>query len=116
MANPLKGETDLRLDGVDYVICLTAHEIVQIERMHDIGIAEIGTWFQPQNLRLWRMQALLWASLRRHHKEITIDQALDLMAKPANQQIVVQKLIEAVNMSFPAPSEDTEENPPKASG
>lgn len=111
MANPEKGETDLKLDGKTFIICLTAHEIVKIEQLYDVGITEISTWFQSQNMRLWRMQALLWAALQRHHSEVTIDQALDMIATSENLKAVLPKLIEAINMSFPPAVASDEENP-----
>lgn len=111
MANPELGETNLTLDGKTYTICLTAHEIVKIEQLYDVGISEIATWFSLKNVRLWRMQALLWAALQRHHAEITIDQALLMIANSANLKIALPKLIEAVNMSFPPAVASDEENP-----
>lgn len=112
MANPELGETDLTLNDKTYTICLTAHEIVKIEQLYDVGVSDISTWFAPRNMRLWRAQALLWASMQRHHPEVTIDQALDLLTKPSsNLQVAMPKLLEAVNMSFPPPPAGDEENP-----
>lgn len=115
MANPHKGETDLTLDGTTYTICLTAHEIVKLEHLYDVGVIEIAGWLDPSNVRLWRVQALLWASLQRHHRDITIDQALDMIANSSNLKVAVNKLVEAIQISFPPRDQDADENPQQAS-
>jgi len=116
-ANPLRGEVDFEWLEKTYVLCLSAHEMVKIERLYDVSILEIGDWLSEQPVRLWKVQAMLWAALRRHHPEITADQALDLiMLDPANLPKIVRRLADAVAMSFPQPAATgAAENPRHAS-
>lgn len=111
-ANPLKGETDLKAGEVTYTLALSINELVKLEQLLDVGIIEIADWFNDRTkIRVGNMRAILWAALQRHHSELTLEDAGDIIAA-AGLGVIVEKLGAAVQASFP--EAEAVENPPQA--
>lgn len=112
-ANPLKGETDLKIGDATYTVALGVNEIVKLEDITGAGIIEIAAWFNdPEKVRVGNMRAVLWAALQRHHPGLTLEQAGDLIGV-IGLQAGVEKLGAALQASFP--EAETAENPQTAS-
>lgn len=110
MANPIKGEVALSIGGVAYTLCLGINQIVELEAVTDTGIIEIAGWFNDRaKLRAGNMRAILWAALQKHHPEIDMIKAGDLM-QTVGLMPVIEKLGQAIQAAFP---EVKPENPRK---
>ncbi len=113
MANPLKGETELKAGDATYVLALSINELVKLEQLLDVGIIEIAEWFNDRSrIRVGNMRAILWAALQRHHDGITLEQAGDIIGL-VGLGVIVERLGTAVQASFP--EAETSGNPQNAS-
>lgn len=77
MANPQKGEVSVTLDGQQYTLALTLNAMVEIEDLFGIPfmqVCEKAEEASPKHIR-----GLIWATLRKHHKELTVEQVGDLV-------------------------------------
>jgi len=108
MANPIKGEVPFDVGGRTFTLCLGINAIAELEAVVDAGVVEIANWFNDRSkLRAGNMRAVLWAALRKHHPDIDLLAAGDLIQE-AGLQVVVVKLGEAIQAAFP---EAEPENP-----
>ena len=74
MANPLKGEIDATIDGKTYTLCLTSNALVQVKTV--LGIPDV----QHLNmLDVEHARALFWGALQKHHKDVDLLAAGDLL-------------------------------------
>lgn len=113
MANPLKGETELKVGEQTYTLALSINELVKLEQLLDVGIIEIAEWFNDRSrIRVGNMRAILWAALQRHHEGLTLEQAGDIIGL-VGLGAIVERLGTAVQASFP--EAETTANPPSAS-
>ena len=76
MANALKGEIELAIDGNAYTLCLTSNAIVQVEQL--LGGESIGQIAQ-QVARVEYQRALLWGALQKWHPTVDLVGAGALM-------------------------------------
>lgn len=112
MANPIKGEVDLPVDGKTFTLCLGINEIVELETVTDTGIVEIAGWFADRSkLRVGNMRAVLWASLQKHHPEISLEGAGEMIGKVGLLPIV-ERLADAIQAAFPEAETGAKPNPP----
>ena len=114
-ANPEKGEVDLKVGEKGFVLRLTWNEIAVFERTQ--GLA----WFEsfapklmaPNTISGGEWIALLYAALQRHHSDVTLFDAGDLLTEIGVER-AAGALTECLQFTFPVP-EDAKKNPRKAS-
>ncbi len=115
MANAERGEVDLRVDGKDYVLRVTANAEAEVETL--FGGKPFGSVVMDWaggSVTVFR--ALLFGALREHHKELSLFDAGDIIS--ADRDLVATKLGDAINLAYPPKkkaAEDGGENPPIAS-
>lgn len=82
MANSEQGETSVQIDGVSYTLAIGTNAMCELET----HFADAGTplTFQQVMARVQARsavaaRAMFWALLRRHHKDMTVQDAGDLL-------------------------------------
>jgi hypothetical protein len=93
MANRVIGEVSFKLGGKDYTMCFDNDALVQLEDQLDIGIVAITTEMQkwgkePERVRLKWIRAMLWSGLRKHHPNMTIKQAGELIDSSSGGEVM----------------------------
>ena len=101
MANPLKGEVELVVgegaeDETTYVMRLSIDAIVHAENLLDKSINDM----LPTLDRIGTLRALLWASLREHHEDVSLLDAGELIVA-AGADVVMGKIAQALKAAFP---------------
>jgi len=115
MANPDRGEVDLKAGDTLYVLRFCTNSMRHLENVLDRSTPEIMEAFkEPQKARLGLMQNIMWAGLLDRHPGITLEQAGDVMDE-AGHEAAGAAIGEALTLWLPAPSGAKKENPRKAS-
>lgn len=117
MANKLKGEVDLEAGGKNYALVYTHDALIELEDQLDRGIVailkEIQEWSKdPDKIRLGMVRSLLWAGLRKHHPEIDLIAAGELIADAGGIGKVMTVVGEGMRRSFES-SETKDPRPTK---
>lgn len=74
MANEVKGEVDLVVEGKTYTLCFSSDAIVRVEQLLGSDIGAISTRGSVESMR-----ALLWGALLKHHPQADLDLASGLL-------------------------------------
>ncbi|ADU50171.1 hypothetical protein Tmar_0046 [Thermaerobacter marianensis DSM 12885] len=74
MANPLRGEVELKAGGKTYVLRYTTNAMVQLEEMLGRSVLEI-----VNNPSFTDARAMVWAGLLHAHPGLTLEQAGEIM-------------------------------------
>src|SRR5262245_46601839 len=82
MANPQRGEVDVTVGDTTYTLALDLNAMCELEDVlstpeHPISFQDVTRGMVASNMRYVR--AFIWATLRRHHKEITLLGVSDLI-------------------------------------
>jgi len=72
MANPHKGEVEFSAGGKTYKAVLNTNAMAALEK-------ELGQRVHSLENSLTTTRAVLWASLRKHHADVTLEATGDLM-------------------------------------
>ncbi len=75
MANALKGEIEVAIEGVAYTLCFTTNAIAQVEQLLGDSIGGIAASIG----KVEHQRALLWGALQKHHKGVELLAAGALM-------------------------------------
>lgn len=78
--NPVRGESPLVVDGRAYTLVLDFNALCTAESALGIDIDEIIPRYE-RGLSLTLVRGMVWAALQRHHPEITIEKAGDLISQ-----------------------------------
>ncbi|MGV7119553.1 hypothetical protein [Sphingopyxis sp. 550A] len=102
MTNATKGETPLRLpDGREYILVLDFEALPAAERLYGAPIAQVtvdaGVGF------VGALRAMLYGALRRHHPDITPEEAGQIFA--TDGRAAQRALEEASKAAYPDPTE-----------
>lgn len=112
MANPHRGEARFETDGRTYTLRFDINTICALEESLDLGITEIGRRLaDPKAVRVGLLRAVLHAGLQRHHPEIEVTTAGDLMAE-AGVEETMRAVQTAFERAFP-PAEAGDARPPE---
>lgn len=88
MANPLKGELDLVVEGKTLTLCFTTNAIVEVETLSGgMDVATIIMQWQ-QSPAIGPLRTLLWGATRKHHPALSLFDVGDLIdeAGPARME------------------------------
>jgi len=72
MANAEKGDVTVTIDGQVYTLALTLNALCELEERFGETWQDVAKLAQQG--RLVPLRALLWASMRKHHPDLTIEQ------------------------------------------
>lgn len=104
MANTHKGEARLEVGNVVYTLVFSVNTICLIEEKLGRGFVRIGLDLQDQDkISYTVVRAMLWGALREKHKEISLEQAGDMIVDGGGFGPVLEKILEAFSAAFPAP-------------
>jgi hypothetical protein len=137
MDNPETGDVSFQAQGRTFTLRYTVGAFVALENFLDRGIIdiydELATWSPPfdpetrkpvaetpeqvrrrvKNMRVGFMRAVFWAGLHDQHREVTLDQAGDLMTEIGGMMAAYRLVVQGISLSkSPAGSEDSA-RPPK---
>jgi hypothetical protein len=115
MANPLKGESRLEIGNVIYTLVFSIGTIISIEEKLGKGFPRIiSEMTDPERMSFTALRAMLWAALREKHKEITLEDAGDMIIGCGGYGVALGKVLDAFRAAFPS-SDETDENPQEPS-
>jgi hypothetical protein len=108
MANPHRGELAFEVAGKKYTLQYSHDALVELEQELDRGIIgiinELQTWTKdPERIRLSWVRALLWAGLRKHHPDLDLMAAGELITDAGGIGEVVNLAGEGLGRAFSAP-------------
>lgn len=94
MANPHRGDTDIQAGDRSYTLCFSSNAVCEMEEHFDRPIAEIGTMLDA-GARFSDLRAVFWHGLRRHHPDLSLEDAGDVM-----DEVGQDKVGEAIGTAF----------------
>jgi hypothetical protein len=97
MANPNRGEVELKAGDKTYTLAFTINSVCELETMLDKSVGEVVADMG----RVSVVRAVLWAGLRHHHK-VDLEQAGQIMHE-AGAAVTAQAINQALAMAFPQP-------------
>lgn len=117
MANPHKGDLgfDAEIAGEDgvkqskhFTLCYSTDAICQAEEVLNLSLLEIGqemrSWEKsPNRIRTAFVRALFWAGLTKHHPEIDLKAAGELMIEAGGMLPIIALVGEAFARAYPKP-------------
>lgn len=102
MANPHKGDVELKAGDATYVLRYSIDAICSLEDRLDKGFPVIAVEMSSQaTMRLSVVREVLLAGLQEHHPEITLKQAGELLVTAGGAAVVLGKVNEAFAAAFP---------------
>lgn len=115
MANRVIGEASFDLGGKKYTLCFNNDALVQLEDQLDRGIvaitSEVQLWTkEPERIRLKWIRALLWAGLRKHHPNMSIEDAGELIEQ-SDATTVLNAVGDAMQKAFGSSVETKSDRP-----
>ncbi|CAI2936037.1 GTA-gp10 family protein [Aminobacter niigataensis] len=114
MANPHRGSVALQAGDRAYTLSYSVNAICELEAELDKPVTEIVASIQdPRQLRLSSVRVLVWAGLRDHHPDLTVQEAGTIITD-AGIQTAVNKVGDAFKLAFPGAK--AKANPRKAAG
>ncbi len=114
MANPQRGESLLKIGNKEYTLKYDCNAKAEFEASLGETMPLIGKRMEKAEMGFRDLRAMLWAGLRRYHRNITIEQAGDLI-DTAGQDIVAEAVLSSWRNSLPIQNGDGAD-PPKAAG
>lgn len=76
MANPHRGDT--AVEGTPYTLCFSSNSVCEMEEHFGAPISEVGAMLDG-SAKLSHIRAVLWFGLRRHHPELSEEDAGDVL-------------------------------------
>lgn len=121
-ANPEKGEFGIEIGGRPYVLAMTFNGLIDLQQLfsQDGALTPIASILaRAQQGDLVAVRAVFWSTLRRHHPDITVEQAGDLITAAGGSDAIDVMVNRAFDASAPDKRDMTAvgggpANPPKA--
>ena len=115
MVNTQRGEVLLQVGDDSYTLESTSDALCQIESVLGCSILKtMNEMSNPDTASLTNLRAMLWGLLRKHHKNMTLIQAGDLIVPAGGMIEVLKKINDAMAVAFPPPKDD--DGPPLEPG
>jgi hypothetical protein len=102
MANPARGEITFEAQGKTWTLVYTVNAICDLEEQTGQSIAELGAMLSGAK-PMTGMRALFWGGLRKHHPEVTLEGAGDLVQDIGSKE-AVRLFSEALNTEADDPA------------
>lgn len=117
MVNAYRGDVALEADGATWTLRYTVNAIARTERAFgDLPWHKVlARVFDADKATTDDMIRLFRAGLWHHHRDLTEEQAGDIM-EDAGLTEVAKAVLEALGVAMPAPREVAPADPPKAGG
>jgi hypothetical protein len=112
MANPHRGQVDLKAGEATYRLSFSINALCEIEDATGKSVNELAAEMGGAP-RLSLIRVLLWGALRDHHEEVTLKQAGEI-AGEAGMAETGEAIGNAFALAFPDAKEDPGSRPPKA--
>jgi hypothetical protein len=115
VANPQKGEVSVTIDGKPYTLALTLNAMVEVEDMFGVPFSKVCE--ECENDSPKHIRALVWAVLRKHHKELTVEdvgEMVDLGTLKALSSVLGRVVSSSGPDAKDLPKKGKSENPTKA--
>lgn len=111
MANRDKGEIDIQVDGTTYRLIMDINALIELEDLYstpekEVRFAELIPHLMRGSLR--HIRAAVWASLRAHHPEMTVEDAGRLIQAAGGLAGFAQHLKQLMNTTGPDARDATE--------
>lgn len=108
-ANPQQGETPIVIAGTTYVVAMTFNAMIQLQQLFTVDgklplIEAVYMRGQAGDLEAYR--AIFWASLQRHHPELSLEDVgrlIDVAGGPAQLDALLEA---ALAQSRPDPQDE----------
>lgn len=102
MANPHKGEVELKAGDATYVLRYSIDAICSLEERMDKGFTAIAAEMSdPDRMRVTTVREVLLAGLQENHPEVTLKQAGELILAAGGAIVVLGRVSEAFTAAFP---------------
>jgi len=111
MANPLKGEMQCEVGNVVYTLFYDWDALCSIEKELGTPIGKLG--INSTDIAQWSASSariVFWYGLRKHHKNLTLQQAGDMIAEIGGLTKMIPILNLALGLAFPEIRKAQEEN------
>src|SRR5215471_2988914 len=96
MANPQRGEIDLDVNGKTYTLALDLNALCELQavlRPNDPDSIELDEVMRKVGkMNPTYLRAFLWATLRRHHRDVTLTGVSDLIVEAGGLEKFFAKL------------------------
>ena len=115
MANALRGEVDLPVNGKTYTLRFRNNAQAEVTNLLGMGLNSVLAAMAPGDLRPDVLRAVVWASLREFHPDLSLFDVSDLI-DDAGQNAVLAAMGEAFTLAFPDAPAGSKTNPPRPSG
>ena len=105
MANRERGEVDLTIAGKTYTMVLTTNALCELEdvmstALRPVTYADVLMASKRGSTRA--MRATFWASLRQYHRQVTLEEAGNLMDAADDETTFAEKLAKLAFAAMPA--------------
>lgn len=104
MANREKGEVDVTLDGKVYTLVLRTNELVALEAVLSTPVQRVRLPEVVYEIAMGSMthiRAFLWASMRKHHKDVTLEAVGDLIDRVGGGEKVLEAISAVKESLYP---------------
>lgn len=112
MANAVKGEASIEVEGQTYVLAFDINAMCEVEYILDRSTDRILRELAAVPA-LNVVRALLWGGLRRHHPDVDLKGAGELIETLGGPGPALEGIGQALVNAFPEARGDEPENPPK---
>lgn len=103
MTNPIKGEVSLKgPNGETFVLVFGFESLVLVEDKRGKAFGDVVEELDAG--RLGALGALFWAGLRKHHPQISFEEAGQI-ALAIDSEELQAKIVEAITLAFPRKQE-----------
>lgn len=110
MPNPIRGEADFPAGEVTYRLCVDINALCSIEAALGRRSGEFISAISAGDITVLR--GVLWGALQRHHDEIDLADAGDLISE-VGLDLTRTKVIEAIAAAFPSAEAKTSPTRPR---
>lgn len=116
--NQHKGDVELKVGDVSYVIRYSIDAICSLEQEMDKGFPAIAADMgDPAKMRISAIRQVFHAGLREHHPDMTLQQAGELIVDAGGAVVVLGAIGQAFNAAFPEKEAGGQKSPrQRASG
>ena len=97
MTNPINGSTTINILGKEYTFLLDMNALCELESITGSNAISLFERTDTGTASLSDLRALIFCGLKRHHPDITLEEAGDIMGEDT------ESVLNALTNSFPQP-------------